>query len=163
MRQDLTTDSVEKYIEASPEVLYGIISDVTRTPELSPEIKSCTWVRGATGPRVGARFRAINTTKRATWPNWPVVVAADPGREFAFDRTEPLCGTVRWRYRFVPEGTGTRVVESYEVTRPITAAGWFVIGTLGGLPDRAGDLRSGMTTTLDRLAVVAEGARQASS
>lgn len=157
MKQNLSSDTVERHIEASPESLYDIVSDVTRTPELSPEIRSCTWVRGATGPEVGARFRAINTTGGlSVWPNWPVVVSADRGRDFAFTRTEPFCGTLEWRYRFFPEGSGTRVVESYTVTEPITAVGWFVIDTLGGLHDRVGDLRSGMTTTLDRLAALAE-------
>jgi len=85
-----------------------------------------------------------------------VVITADGGREFAFSRTEPFAGTLEWRYRFIPEGSGTRVVESYTVTKPITAIGWFLIDTLSGLKDRAGDLRRGMTTTLDRLAVIAE-------
>jgi hypothetical protein len=157
MSQDLTTDTVERYIEASPELLYDIVSDVTRTPELSPEVVKCTWVKGATGPAVGARFRAINSAGRGpNWPNWPVVITADRGREFAFSRTEPFAGTLEWRYRFIPESTGTRVVESYTVTKPITIIGWFLIDTLSGLKDRAGDLRAGMTATLDRLAAIAE-------
>ena len=157
MRQELTTDTVERYIEASPELLYDIVSDVTRTPELSPEIVRCTWVKGATGPEVGARFRAVNSVGRGrTWPNWPRVITADRGREFAFSRTEPFAGTLEWRYRFIPDGPGTKVVESYAVTRPITLVGWFLIDTVSGLKDRAGDLRRGMTETLDRLAAVAE-------
>lgn len=157
MRQNLNTDTVERYIEAAPEVLYDIVSDVTRTPELSPEVVKCTWVKGATGPAVGARFRAINSAGRGPdWPNWPIVITADRGREFAFSRTEPFAGTLEWRYRFVPEGSGTKVVESYTVTRPVTLIGWFLIGSVSGLKDRAGDLRRGMTQTLDRLAVIAE-------
>lgn len=157
MRQNLTSDTVERHIEASPDLLYDIISDVTRTPELSPEVVKCTWVKGATGPAVGARFRAINSAGRGpNWPNWPVVVTADRPREFAFSRTEPFAGTLEWRYQLVPEGTGTRVVESYTVTKPVTIIGWFLIDTLAGLKDRAGDLRTGMATTLDRLAAVAE-------
>jgi Polyketide cyclase / dehydrase and lipid transport len=157
MRQNLTTDTVERHIEAPPQVLYDIVSDVTRTPELSPEVVKCTWVKGATGPAVGARFRAINSAGRGPdWPNWPIVTTADRGREFAFSRTEPFAGTLEWRYRFVPEGSGTKVVESYTVTRPVTLIGWFLIGTVSGLKDRAGDLRRGMTQTLDRLAVIAE-------
>lgn len=157
MRQNLTTDTVERYIEASPGLLYDIVSDVTRTPELSPEVVKCTWAKGATGPVVGARFRAINSAGRGpNWPNWPVVVTAEPGREFAFSRTEPFGGTLEWRYRFVPEGTGTQVLESYTVTKPLSIVGWFIIDTLYGLKDRPGDLRAGMSATLDRLATIAE-------
>lgn len=157
MGQNLTTDTVERHIEASPELLYDIVSDVTRTPELSPEVVKCTWVKGATGPAVGARFKAINSAGRGpNWSNWPVVITADRGREFAFSRSEPFAGTLEWRYRFIPENTGTRVVESYTVTKPITIIGWFLIDTLSGSKDRAGDLRAGMTATLDRLAAIAE-------
>jgi hypothetical protein len=159
MRQQLTTDSVDRYIQASPDELYAIVSDVTRTPELSPEVVKCTWIKGATGPAVGARFKAINHAGRGPdWPNWPVVITADPGREFAFSRTEIGGGTVEWRYRFVPEGNGTRVHESYLVTKPVNALGWFIIDTLYGLKDRQRDLRAGMTQTLDRLAQLAERA-----
>ncbi|MDN5894817.1 MAG: SRPBCC family protein [Nocardioides sp.] len=159
MRQQLTTDSVDRYIEATPESLYAVISDVTRTPELSPEIVECTWIAPATGPEVGARFKAINHAGRGPdWPNKPVVVTATSGREFAFARTEPFAGTVEWRYRFDPEGTGTRVHESYTVTKDLTIVGWLIIGGLYGLKDRRSDLREGMTKTLDKLAQLTEPA-----
>ncbi|HUR75686.1 MAG TPA: SRPBCC family protein [Sporichthya sp.] len=157
MKQELTNDRVERYIEAAPEELYALISDVTRTPEYSPEIRRCTWIGGATGPAVGARFKAINKAGRGpAWPNKPVVLTADPGREFAFSRTEVGGGTVEWRYTFTPEGTGTRVTESYEVTDPVNALGWFIIDTLYGLKDRRSDLRAGMTTSLERIAGIVE-------
>lgn len=156
MRQELTTDAVERFIGASPEALYAIVSDVTRTPELSPEIVKCTWVKGATGPAVGARFKAINKMGRGpAFPNKPVVVTADPGREFAFARTEPFAGTLEWRYRFEPADGGTTVTESYTVTKDLTIVGWFIIDTLYGLKDRRRDLRAGMEQTLERLASVA--------
>ena len=159
MRQELSTDTVDRYIEATPEALYDVISDVTRTPELSPEIVECTWIAPATGPQVGARFKAINHAGRGPdWPNKPVVVTADPGREFAFARTERFAGTVEWRYRFVREGAGTRVHESYTVTKDLTIVGWLIIGGLYGLKDRRADLHAGMTETLERLAHLTEPA-----
>ncbi len=157
MRQELTHDAVERYIQASAEDLYDVVADVTRTPELSPEVVSCEWLDGATGPAVGARFRAKNRAGRGPdWHNTPVVTVADRGREFAFSRTEKGAGTIVWRYVFTPEGSGTRVTESYEVTRPLTLFGWFIIGVLYGNKDRRGDLRRGMTETLERLAALTE-------
>lgn len=157
MRQQLTHDSVERVIQASPETLYDVVADVTRTPDLSPEIVACEWLDGATGPAVGARFRATNHVGRGPdWHNNPVVTVADRGREFAFERTERGAGTVAWRYRFIPEDGGTRVVESYEVTHPLTLFGWFIIGVLYGRKDRRADLRRGMVETLERLAEVTE-------
>jgi len=157
MRQELTTDTVERYIEASPQALYDLISDVTRTPERTPDIARCEWLDGATGPAAGARFKSINQIGRGPkWSNKPVVTVADPGREFSFSRTEPLGGTVLWRHRFAPEGTGTRVIESYEVTKPISIVGWFIIDTLYGMKDRKSDLRTSMADSLDRVAALVE-------
>jgi hypothetical protein len=155
MKQQLTTDQVSRYIEAPPHTLYDVVADVTKTPELTPDIVSCTWLDGATGPAVGARFKAINKAGRGpNWSNKPVVTAADPGKEFAWARTEPFAGTVAWRYLFEAEGAGTRVTESYEVTKQLTIVGWFIIGTLYGMKDRRSDLRTSMLATLDRLAAV---------
>lgn len=163
MRQQLTHDTVERHIEAPPEALYDVITDVTRMPDLSPEVTACEWVGGATGPAVGVRFRAKNHAGRGPdWHNTPVITVAEPGREFAFSRTEKGAGTIVWRYVLTPEGTGTRVTESYEVTRPVTLFGWFIIGVVYGNKDRRSDLRRGMTKTLERLAELTEAGAQSS-
>jgi hypothetical protein len=153
MRQELTTDTVERYIEATPEALYDLISDVTRTPERTPDVARCQWLDGATGPAVGARFKSINRVGRGPkWSNKPVVTVAVPGREFSFTRTEPFAGTILWRHRFEPEGSGTRMIVSYEVIEPITMVGWFIIGTLYGMKDRRNELRTSMINSLERVA-----------
>jgi hypothetical protein len=157
MRQELTTDSASRYIEATPEALYTLISDVTRTPEYSPEVVKCTWIKGATGPAVGARFKAINHAGRVPdWPNKPIVTVTEPGRLFAFERTEVGGGTIEWRYVFEAQGTGTLVTESYTVLKNVNALGWFIIDTLAGLKDRQTDLQTGMTISLERIAAIVE-------
>jgi hypothetical protein len=157
MRQDLTTDTVDRYIEATPEALYDLVADVTRTPELTADIVKVEWLDGATRAVVGARFKATNKAGRGpAWSNKPVITVADRGREIAWSRTEAIGGTLEWRYRFEPEGTGTRVTESYEVTKPLPLIGWFLIGTIYGLKDRRGDLRASMLRTLDRIAELTE-------
>lgn len=158
MKQELSTDQVTRHVAASPQALYDLVSDVTRTPQLTADIVRCSWLDGATGPAVGARFKAINRAGRGPdWSNKPVVTVADPGVAFGWARTEPFAGTVAWRYDFVPEGTGTRVTESYRVTKQLTVVGWFIIGTLYGRKDRRRDLRASMIATLDRLAELTEG------
>ena len=161
--QTLDRDEVSIHVAAPPADVYAVVSDVTRTPELSPEILACSWLDGATGPAVGARFVATNKAGRMRWKNRPVVVAAEPGREFAFARTEHFAGTVEWRYRLTPDNGGTRVTESYEVTRPITRFGWFIIGGLAGCKDRRTDLRRGMDQTLERLKAVVEATQDGST
>jgi Polyketide cyclase / dehydrase and lipid transport len=162
-KQDISHDSVSLHIAAPADQLYEMVADVTRTPEFSPEILECHWVDGADGPAVGARFRARNKVpNRPSWTNKPVVTGMDPGRSFTFARTEKFAGTVEWSYRFEPgaAGTGTTVTESYTVTRPLTAVGWFVIGTLFGRKDRRTDMRAGMEQTLERMRAIAERDRE---
>ena len=157
MIQQLTHDTVSLLISADPDTIYQLVADVTRTPEFSPEIVECRWLNGATGPAVGAQFKARNKMpRRPTFSNKPVVTVVEPGRAFAFARTEPFGGTVEWRYDFTPSGAGTLVVESYTVTKPVSRIGWFIIGTLFGRKDRQADLHRGMTLTLERLRHAAE-------
>ena len=156
--QSLDRDEVTVHVAASPAAVYAVVSDVTRTPELSPEIRSVRWLDGASGPVVGARFEAVNVAgpRGRSWRNRPVVTEAEPGRVFAFARSEPFAGTVEWSYRLTERDGGTDVTEAYEVTRPITRVGWFVIERLYGGTDRRGDLRRGMEQTLDRLRTLVE-------
>jgi hypothetical protein len=159
MMQELDRDEVVRVVHASPDAVYRLISDVTRTPEHSPEVVQCTWEDGATGPVVGARFAAKNSVGRGpAWTNHPVVTVAEPGRAFAVSRSEKGGGTIVWRYDLTPHAEGTLLRQSYEVTSPLTRLGWFVIGTLYGLKDRRAGLRANMEASLERIAVLAETA-----
>lgn len=152
VRQQLDSDCVSRQIAAAPTTLYEIVADITRTPELTPDIVYCEWVDGATGPAVGARFKATNKFGRGPRvSNRPVVTVAEPGREFAFSRHAPFSGTLEWRYRFAPESDGTRVIESYTVTEPIHWFGWFMLTVLKGSRDRRSEMHASMEATLDRL------------
>jgi hypothetical protein len=155
--QHLSSDATDIYIDAPPEAVYALVADVTRTPEYSPEIRRCSWLDGATGPAVGARFAAVNKAGRGpAWTNKPVVTVASPGREFAVRRSEKFSGTITWRYQLSHEGSGTRVEQSYEVDEPLTRLGWFIIGTLYGCKDRRSELRANMQTSLQRLKALVE-------
>ena len=157
MMPKLDRDEVTRVVHAPPDAVYRLVSDVTRTPEHSPEVVQCTWEDGATGPVVGARFAARNSVGRGRpWTNHPVVTVAEPGRAFAVSRTEKGAGTIVWRYDLEPHPEGTLVRQSYEVTSTIGRVGWFVIGTLYGLKDRRAGLRDNMQQSLARVAALAE-------
>ncbi len=70
--QTLDHDEVSNVIAAPPERLYALVTDVTRTPEFSPDIVRCSWLDGARGPAVGARFEAVNRTEAGKTWNRPV-------------------------------------------------------------------------------------------
>ena len=99
-------------IARSPEDLYDMVSDVTRMGEWSPVCRKCWWDDGD-GPRVGAWFTGRNEAPdRDPWETRSQVVAAAPGKEFAF-----AVGGVwtRWGYTFTRVSGGTQVTESWEV------------------------------------------------
>ena len=146
------------HVEAPPEQVYELVSEVTRMGEWSPETRSAKWVRGATGPEVGARFRGRNRHGVAMWSTTPRVVAAEPGREFAFTTTWLGKDNTQWTYRFEPEGGGTRVTESFETLVDVP---WYFTASeryLMGVKDRKADLEAAMATTLERLKTAVEGA-----
>lgn len=104
------SDSV--LIDASPDQVYALVSDVTRTGEWSPVCKECTWKDGD-GPQVGARFLGHNDNGERAWDTLSTVIAADPGREFAWEVGR---GYVRWGYLIEPAGDGSRLTETWEFT-----------------------------------------------
>lgn len=104
------TCAASTLVAASPEVLYGLVSDVTRTGEWSPVCRACWWDEGA-GPRVGDWFTGRNETPERVWETRSQVVAADPGREFAFLVQGRF---VRWGYTMEPHGDRTVLTESWE-------------------------------------------------
>src|SRR5258706_1140585 len=110
-----TTGQATTYIDASPEKVYGLISDVTRMGEWSPECERCEWLDGATGPAVGARFKGSNAHGLARWSTKTKVVAAEPGREFGFVTTHRGRDMTKWSYRFEPSSDGTTVTETFEM------------------------------------------------
>ena len=50
-------ESVTVHMNASPEQIWELVSDVTKIGRYSPETFEAEWLDGATGPAAGARFR----------------------------------------------------------------------------------------------------------
>ncbi len=144
-------------VEAPPEKVYERVSDVTRMGEWSPETTSADWVGGATGAAVGAKFKGRNRNGLARWSTTPRVVAAEPGREFAFTTSWLGKDMTQWSYRMEPDGAGTRVTESFEMLIDVP---WYFTASerwLMGVKDRKADLEANMAKTLERLKGVVEG------
>jgi hypothetical protein len=142
------------HIDADPATVYGLVADVTRMGEWSPETVSAQWLDGASGPAVGAKFKGKNKRKMS-WSTTCTVIAADEGREFAFDVGS---GDTRWRYRFEPAGGGTDVTESCEILKQPGALMRFLtkLGTGVRWDEREADIQNGMEQTLANLKAKAE-------
>jgi len=142
-------------IAAPPEAVWDLVTDISRMGEWSPETTSCRWLGKRKGPEVGARFVGFNKRGWARWATTVRVVEAERGRSFAF-RVEGL--GVRWGYIFEPDGDGTQLTE----TRDISGARIPVVKALsvfvGGMDGHADELRAGMEQTLARIKAAAEAA-----
>ena len=140
------------HIDAPPEAVYAMVSDITRMGTWSPETVSARWVDGATGPTVGAKFKGKNK-RRMSWTTTCTVTDAEPGRVFAFS-----VGKTRWRYEFAGADGGTDVVESFSFDEePGRIERFFTkVGTGVSWSERPAQMVQGMQETLQRIKTAAE-------
>lgn len=148
--------SVAVEVAAAPEVVYDLVADVSRMGEWSPETVEAHWIDGATGPRVGARFKGKNRIGVARWSTKPRITVADRGRELAFVTEYRGRENTRWTYRFAPSDVGTEVTESFEVLDDTPRSVEIIEQRLFGIRDRRAHLLEGMRQTLERLKAAAE-------
>ncbi len=117
---------VEVHVDAPPEAVWSVVADLDRMGEWSPECYRASWLDGARSPaRPGARFRGRNRWGPVRWSMTCEVKTADPGRELSWSTVQKGRELVRWRYRFEPDGSGTRVTESFEVAWMPASARFF--------------------------------------
>lgn len=146
--------SVSLHIDAAPEKVWGLVSDITRMGEYSPEVMEAKWVGGATGPEVGARYKGHVKRNEVGPTYWTLceVTECVPGEvfEFAVIIGEKKVNT--WRYEFAADGSGTKVTESFRLTPSILTTLWRPLG--GFLRENRN--RRDMLRTLERVKVAAE-------
>ncbi|AYF75265.1 SRPBCC family protein [Nocardia yunnanensis] len=149
-------DEVSLQMAAPAERIWELVSDVTTVGRFSPETYGAEWVGGASGPVVGAKFRG-----KVDRNGWGLkystvcrVIAAEPGREFAFTVLGPRGMKMNtWRYRFEPNAEGTLVTESFRLHEPLRLY-WLLAGWTRGKTNR-----EGMRKTLENLKAEVESAR----
>jgi uncharacterized protein YndB with AHSA1/START domain len=141
----LLEESIE--VEASPETVWALISDLTRMPRWSPQVRK-TWVQGGSTQQ-GARFRNLNRRGLLFWPTSAKVVEFVPGEKLAFRVKDNF--TV-WSFTLEPHGTGTRITERREAPHGISDISVRLTKlVLGGQERFTSDLRAGMRQTLVRI------------
>ena len=139
---------VSENVAAPAPKVYGLVADLPRMGEWSPENTGGRWLSGASGPAVGARFRGTN---RAGWRFWSTTVtvrSADVGRRFAFDVDVLGVPVATWEYTFADAADGCVVTEHWTDMRP----GWMRAASIPvtGVRDRGEHNRANMQETLRR-------------
>ena len=144
-----STVSASTLVQAPSEAIFAILAD----PRQHPRIDGSGTVRGTiTGPErlsLGAEF-GMDMRQVASYKVTNRVVEFEEGRLIAWRHQ----GQHRWRYELQPEGTGTRVTETWDLTRypaPVRLG-------LGALMGRR--TRRAIEETLTRLKAAAESDAQ---
>ena len=146
---------VSRTIAAPPDRVWEMVSDLPRMGDWSPENTGGSWVKGATGPAAGARFKGTNANGKKQWSTDVKVTTCEPGRAFAFDVTAVGFSVATWAYTIESAPEGCVVTESWTDNRGLVAR--TLGGMASGVSDRADFNRSSMEMTLAALAGAAEG------
>jgi len=140
---------VTREIAAPAETVWTLVSDLPRMGDWSPENRGGQWVRGATGPAPGARFKGENRNGDKSWSTDVKVIDAVPGRRFSFLVTVGPVKIALWEYDIEETPDGCRVTETWTDRR-----GWLAKkagGRASGVSNRVEHNRDGMERTLARL------------
>ena len=141
--------SVVREVVASPEKVWSLVTDLPRMGEWSPENQGGEWVKGATGPAVGALFKGRNSNGKRSWSTQVKVLECDAPRKFSFALMVGGRSWCDWVYEVEPTATGARVTHSWIDRR--SRSGKWIGKKLSGVADRAVHNRANMEVTLDNL------------
>ena len=142
-------------VAASPQAAYDLVSDLPGMGALSPENTGGRWLRGATGPAAGARFKGRNRNGARRWSTTATVERAEPAKEFAFGISSyRLIPVSRWRYTFLATEQGCTVTETWTDRRPWWFKGPAAVVT--GVADRQAVTARSIEHTLAQLKAALE-------
>lgn len=145
-------------VAAAPDAVWEVVSDVTRMPEWSPELRRL-FVIGSKQPRVGMNLVGINRRGYAVWPTTSKVVRFEPHRAVAWKTRE---SGATWTYELEPTGTGTRLTGRRDL--PAFTLGTTLMAPLiGGAEGHDEELAAGIRSTLEQIKATVEAGTPARS
>ncbi|KUL21241.1 SRPBCC family protein [Streptomyces regalis] len=109
---DTPTVEVRAWVDAPPDRVWRIVSDVTLMPGMSEELQSVEWLDGAAGPAVGARF--VGRSRHEDFGEWETtshIIECEPPRVLAWAVADPSRPSAVWRFGLQPKDGGTELSE----------------------------------------------------
>ena len=100
---------VSRTVSADPARVFAMVSDLPRMGEWSPENRGGEWIKGATGPGMGARFKGRNSNGKRSWSTVVEVNGFDPGRRISFGLMVGPKNWCDWVWEVRPVEGGTEV------------------------------------------------------
>lgn len=148
----LLEDSIE--IEAPVSRVWGLVSDVRRYPEWSPQVTSTRLRDGAQEVTLGVQFTNLNRHGDLEWKTRAEIVRFVPEREVAFRVEE---NWVVWGFALEPTPTGSRLTQRREAPEGISdLSRELTDGFMGGQAAFTSAMRAGMRQTLAGIKAAAE-------
>ena len=153
--------SKEIVINASPEAVFNIVSDLTRHKELAGSGELVKVRKLTEGPCcLGAMIEADESIKMGDqvmeFAAKSVVVAYDSPKVISWMPSPPVpTRRIQWWFQLTPEGQGTRV--SHEVEVDLGEAAAMFGGVESYKATRGVDIARGLEKTLENLRKAAEG------
>ncbi|MBP2330716.1 putative membrane protein [Kibdelosporangium banguiense] len=108
---DKPTVEVRTWVNATPERVWAIVSDVSLMPDMSDELQAVQWVDGDR-PAVGGKF--VGRSRHESFGEWSTtshVIEYEPGRTFAWAVADLDRPSAIWRFRLSPKDSGTQLSE----------------------------------------------------
>lgn len=141
-------------ISASPTRVWGVVSDLARMPEWSPQVRK-TIVRG--GP-TGVGTRTINLNRRglSVWVMRGRVVSYEPNKRIAW---QIIDNRAIWAFDLEPldDNTRTKLVQTRDLSNGTTKISRALTKAfLGGQESFDSELAAGMRLTLERIRLTVE-------
>ena len=105
---DGPTTSADVLIDASPEQVWAVVSDITVPVRFSTELVGAEWLDGATSPQEGARFLGRSSHQAVgEWETTSVVTACEECRLLEWAVGDPTYPAAMWRFTITESSTGT--------------------------------------------------------
>jgi len=102
---DGPTVEVSIVVDATPEQVWELVSDITLPARFSSELQAAEWIDDTT-------FRGHNVHEAAgEWETVCTVTERDSPRVFAYAVGDPANPSASWRFTVAPEGEGSRLTQ----------------------------------------------------
>lgn len=150
---ELLHDTID--IDATPERVWELVSDVRRMPQWSPQVDSVRLRDGVDRVELGAELTHLNHEGELRWTTHSTIVRFEPEQEIAFRIEE---NRAVWSFRTTPlPDDRTRLTQRRETPDGISDYSLEVTERyLGGQQAFTRILRAGMRQTLERIKAAAE-------
>jgi uncharacterized protein YndB with AHSA1/START domain len=158
---DLPTTDVESYVDARPERVWDLVTDIALIAAISTELTRVEWQDGTDGPCVGATFVGHNFHEAmGEWQTTSFVIECERPRVFAWAVSDVANPSSVWRFTLRPDGAGT-VLNQWAQMGPGRSGLNYAIDAMPAKEERIiarrlAEFRTGMTANLARIKELSE-------